>query len=120
MALNINIPQVVNPSIGARVEFMYPGVWGYYPRRPMVATILEIVDDGDDYRIFIKPDELNLPRYIRAGEILSYIWEPEYFPGGLTDEHAARLCWFNAHGMESMAAASYKHHHMALNEVCDE
>lgn len=115
-----SVSQNVNPSIGATISFMYPGVWGYYPRRPMEATILDIIEDGDDYRIFIKPTELNLPRYIRAGEILGYVWQaPVHLPGALTDEHAARLTWFNAHGLPGLAVAGYAHQFAAVGVDCE-
>jgi hypothetical protein len=117
----INIPQVTNPSIGATIEFMYPGVWGLYPKRPMQATIIDVEDTGNCYKLLIKSPELNLPRWIREGEILSYVWQaPVQFPGGLTDEHAARLNWFNANGFERIAAASYTYHHAIIGmvEVC--
>jgi len=45
-----------------------------------------------------------------------FVTPPVQFPGGLTDEHAARLCWFNAHGMDTMAAAAYRHHHMVIGQ----
>lgn len=112
---------VNNIEIGAQISFMYPGVPFYYERRPMTATIIDIEDAGDCYKLLIKSPELNLPRWIREGEILSYVWQaPVQYPGGLEDDHAARLNWFNAHGFERIAAASYTHHHMSLLEVCGE
>lgn len=57
----------LNPQPVERITFLYPGVYGVYPRKEMAATVL--YDSGT--RLVVQPDECNLPRPLEYGEVRS-------------------------------------------------
>lgn len=115
------IAVINSPSRPVRIFYRDPGVYGLVPPAVVKATVISVREHWSGQRFLIQPDGLPFVRDILAADALGFVWDeqPVHFPGGLTDDHAARLCWFVAHDMERAATAAYAHHHATIGMACE-
>jgi len=92
MSLTNSIPQLSDPSIGARIIFRHTA--SYVAPRLIAATILAVRDCGGETHVEIQPDDLPFARFIHRNEIRSYLWtdpECDEFDAAREVEHYARM-----------------------------